>query len=325
MKKSLIALAAVAAVGAASAQSTVTLSGKFGAAYTNGKGTVAGGAITNSTAKASGFGVTDGDVVFTAVEDLGAGLKASANMAVRVRGRGPAGVVDGRDATVNLMGGFGTVTVGAVEAANGILGLASAGAPVIGQDNGVTLDAAGNVDLFQYTSPALIPGLTARVQLVDSIGAPGANGFQAAAATQDGTVLGVAYSAGALALNADYTSFGRNAAAATATDSRTRISGSYDLGVAKLGLGYQTKETYAGVKDKQFMLGLSAPLGPVTVGATYAKRDNDGNALDAKGYEFGANYALSKRTAIQAAYLNQKMDIGGAKASNVRVRLMHSF
>ncbi len=323
MKKTLIALAALAST-AAFAQSTVNLTGKFGAAYTNGKGTVSAGAITSSTAKSSGFSVTDGDFVLSAVEDLGGGMKASASMAVRVRGRGASGVVDGRDASVNLMGGFGTVTIGAVEAGNGIIGLASAGAPTIGQDNGVTLDAAGNVDLFQYTSPALIPGLTARLQIVDSIGAPGAGGLQNTAATQDATVVGVAYGAGPLALNADFTAFGKNAATA-GTDDRTRLSASYDLGVAKLGAGFQSKKDLAGVKDKQMMLGVSVPMGAITLGATYATRNSDNNALDAKGFELGANYALSKRTNVQAAYLSQKMDQGGAKATNFRVRLMHSF
>ena len=207
----------------------MNLTGKFGAAYTANK--------TAAGAKSSGFSVTDGDFVLSAVEDLGGGMKASASMAVRVRGRdansdGLADGVGGRDANVNLMGGFGTVTLGAVEAGNGIIGLASAGAPVIGQDNGVTLDGAGNVDLFQYTTPALIPGLTARFQIVDSIGDPGADGLQAASALQDATVVGVAYGAGPLAVNADFTSFGRNAAAATSTESRTRLSASSALGVA---------------------------------------------------------------------------------------------
>lgn len=315
MKKTLIALAALA-TSAAFAQSSVNLTGKFGVAYTINE--------TAAGVKTNGFGVTDGDVVFSAVEDLGGGMKAAANMAVRVRGRGPAGVVDGRDATVSLMGGFGALTLGAVEAGNGIIGLASAGAPTIGQDNGVTLDGAANVDLFQYTTPALIPGLTARLQVTDSIGSPGADGLQAASPLLDATTVGVAYGAGPLALNADYTKFGQNAAAATSPDARTRISGSYDLGMVKLGAGYQAKESFAGVKETNFMVGVSAPLGPVTVGATYAKKDSDNNAADATGFEVGANYALSKRTGVQAAYRSQKIT-GQSAATAIRVRLMHSF
>ena len=352
MKKTLIALAVIAVSGTAFAQSTVNLTGKFGAAYTSNK--------SAAGAKTSGFGVTDGDVVFTAVEDLGGGMKASASIALKARGRdsavtatststststttGVAGAttttttstttsvagaasntVGGRDASVSLMGGFGTVTLGAIEAGNGIIGLASAGAPVIGQDNGVTLDGAANVDLFAYTTPALIPGLTAKVLLIDSIGNPGTAGAQSAAATQDATLIGVNYGAGALVVAADYTAFGQNAAAATGTDSRTRISASYDLGVAKLGAGFQSKESFAGVKDTQYMLGVTAPMGPVLLGATYAVRNNDVAAVDAKGFELGAGYSFSKRTTLQTAYLSQKIN-GGTAATSLRVRLMHAF
>lgn len=337
MKKTLIALAVVAVSGAAFAQSSVTLSGKLGVAYTANK--------TAAGVKSNGFGVTDGNVTFAAVEDLGGGLSAAVSMDVRVRGRESAddGLssaatctalpcvtapnrdgVGGRDASVSLMGGFGRLTLGAVEAGNGIIGLASAGAPVIGQDNRVTLDAAGNVDLLAYTTPALIPGLTARVLLIDSIGNPGTDGMETASTLQDATLVGVNYAAGAFAAAADYTAFGQNSAAATTTDTRTRISGSFDLGMVKLGAGFQAKETFAGVKDKQYMLGVSAPMGPVVVGATYAVRNNDNNAVDAKGYELGAQYNLSKRTALQTAYLSQKIE-GQSAATSVRVRLMHSF
>ncbi len=347
MKKTLIALAAVAATGAAFAQSSVTLSGKFAVAYTSSE--------SGAGAKSSGLGVTDGDVVFAAVEDLGGGMKAGASMAVKVRGRdnkvsatstststssggvttttttttsltnAGSNVIGGRDASVYLSGGFGTVTLGSIELANGILGLASAGAPVIGQDSGVTLDAAANADILLYSSPAIVPGLTARAAVVDSIGNPGAAGMQAAAAEMDGTLLGVNYSAGALAVAADYTMFGQNAAAATSADTRTRVSGSYDLGSFKLGAGYQAKETFANVKDTQYMVGVSVPMGAYTVGATYAAKDSDDNTKDATGYEFGVQYAFSKRTALQVAY--RSLDVKGATpaATDLRVRLMHSF
>jgi len=332
MNKTLIALAVVAASGAAFAQSSVTLSGKLGVAY-EAKKSAAG-------SKTNGFGVTDGNVTFAAVEDLGGGLKAAASMDVRVRGRdsaddGAAAActafpcaasrdgVGGRDASVSLMGGFGTVTLGAVEAGNGIIGLASAGAPVIGQDDNVTLDGAGNVDMLAYTTPALFPGLTAKVLLIDSIGDPNGGGMESAATTQDATLVGVNYSAGPLAVAADYTAYGLNAVA-SGSDTRTRISTSYDLGVVKLGAGFQTKESTLNVKDKQYMVGVSAPMGPLVVGATYAEKDNDVATADAKGFELGAQYNFSKRTALQTAYKSQKIN-GGPAATHVRVRLMHSF
>ena len=71
MKKTLIALAALASVSAF-AQSSVTISGKLRYAYITNSSTASG-----TTTKAAGIGRTDGDVVFTATEDLGGGLKAN--------------------------------------------------------------------------------------------------------------------------------------------------------------------------------------------------------------------------------------------------------
>ncbi len=119
--------------------------------------------------------------------------------------------------------------------------------------------------------------------------------------------------------------FGQNAAAATSTDTRTRVSGSYDFGSFKLGAGYQAKETFANAKDTQYMVGVNVPMGAYTAGLTYAARNNDNNALDATGYEAGVQYAFSKRTALQVAY--RSLDVKGATpaATDLRVRLMHSF
>lgn len=321
MKKTLVAIAALALVGAASAQSTVNLTGKFRFAYqafNNGTGA--------ANAKSNGFAVTDGDVVFAAVEDLGGGMKAGATMAVRIRGRGPvasSGVVDGRDATVFLSGGFGSLVGGAVEAANGIIGYGGAGAPVIGLDNGVSLDGGVNVDWLAYTTPNM-GGFTATVQLIDSIGAPGAGGMQSLAATQDATLVGAAYSNGPINAKVDYTSFGANAAAAPTADNRLRISGNYNLGVATLGLGYQQKENSANLKDKQWILGVAAPFGPVTVGANFVRR-SDNAGLKVSSWGLGAQYNLSKRTYVQAAYQSQDSNAVANNITQLRLQLAHSF
>jgi len=330
MKKTLVAIAALAVVGAASAQSTVNLTGKFAFAYAS-----TNNGLGAATSKASGFGVTDGDVVFTAVEDLGGGLKAGATMAVRVRGRGvtASGTVDGRDATVWLGGGFGTLVGGAVEAGNGIIGFGGAGAPVIGLDNGGTanatttaaLDGGTNVDWLAYTTPSM-GGFTATVQLIDSIGGPTAGGLQSSATLQDATLIGVGYSNGPINFKGDYTSFGANAAAAPTADTRLRLSGNYNLGVATVGIGYQSKENSANLKDKQWILGVAAPFGPVTVGANYVRHTNSTN-LKVTGWDLGVGYALSKRTGVQVGY--QTIDSNAAavvdNATQFRIRLLHSF
>lgn len=325
MKKSLVALAALAFMGAASAQ-TATVSGKLAFAYATSEG--AGVAPL----KQDGLGVTDGDFVISASEDLGGGLKATASMAVQSRGRTTA--IAGRDATLNLSGGFGSVTIGAIDTGNGILGLGGADAPTIGLDGAQGWDASisrqvladpGFMDILMYTSPEM-SGLTFSAAVLD---ANGAGGMQSTALTQDATLVGVNYAAGAFAAAADYTNYGLNGVLATApgADNRFRLSASYDLGVVKLGAGYENQKSTAVANNAEThtLLGISAPVGKaVSVGATYVRNTKDAaNTITA--YELGANYALSKRTGVQAAYQHISEDTVAGNATTFRVRLMHSF
>ena len=119
MKKTLVALAALATVGAAFAQSTVTLYGKID--WT----------IQNATQKTSGIGSTTGGNVGMQVnsaglsgsrwgmkgsEDLGGGMKAifdlQSGFAIDTGASAQGGLLFGRQAYAGLSGGFGTVTVG---------------------------------------------------------------------------------------------------------------------------------------------------------------------------------------------------------------------
>jgi hypothetical protein len=326
MKKSLIALAVIAVSGTAFAQSSVSLTGKLRFAY--------GEAKTAAGAKTTGIGVTDGDWNIAAVEDLGGGLKAGANMALRLRGRdaatdGAAGGASGvgqngarpRDSSMYLTGGFGTVTVGAIEAGNGILGLVTAGGPTfIGLDNNVQLAGASNVDLLSYRTPTM-SGFSAVAMLIDSVGGGGA---QATSTAQDATVIGLNYSAGALSAAIDQTSYGLNSLTAGA-DSRTRMSANYNLGVARIGAGYQTAKTTAGIAKKETAFGVSVPMGAITLGAVYASSKTDGVAGNNTGYDMSAQYALSKRTYV--ALQTQSIKTAGVSGNNTntRIQLAHSF
>ena len=337
MKKTLIALAAVAVSTAAMAQ--VTVSGKLRFAYESTTAKPEGAA----NVKSNGLRETDGDVRFTAVEDLGNGMKATAMMEILSRGRSGAdnGGVSGRDASISLAGGFGTVMIGAVEAGNGIIGLGGAGAPVYGADGFSAdcidpaevdtaaecgpLDGGTNVNILSYTSPA-ISGITFTANMTD---ATGAGGMENTAAGTDGKTVGVRYNAGPLAAALDTTRNSQNDAADTATKSRVRLSASYDLGVAKLGFGYQTRKFFDSDADtnKQTIVGVSVPMGAITVGMNYATQ----KAGDAKvtGTDFGVKYDLSKRTYVAAHYQANKANDGlGAlegKFSKYRLQLAHSF
>jgi predicted porin len=318
MKKTLIALAAVAATGAAFAQSSVTLSGKLRFAYEATKATSAAGVAT----KANGIGVTDGDFVLTANEDLGGGMKAIASMAVKSRGRDTG--IEGRDAYLALAGGFGTVTIGAVEAGNGIIGLGGAGAPVYGMDGSV-IAAAANVDILKYTSPSF-SGLQIGVALTDKTAALGMGAQEASTET---ATLGAQYANGPIAAYLDTTKYSRNAVPASAgvPDLRVRLAGSYDLGVVKLGAGFERKTYLAGGPTRKDMIfGVSAPVASnITLGLNYATSKTNG--ATAKGLDLGAQYDLSKRTYV-AMHFEDVKNVGyvdGAKNQKYRIQLSHAF
>ena len=122
MKKSLVALAALAVAGIASAQSSVTLFGVVdaGVRYTE---TKVNGVQTKNWQLASG-GITTSRLGFRGTEDLGGGLAASfwleagynADTGLGNGGRGDAAADSGfnfnRRSTVSLSGGFGEIRLG---------------------------------------------------------------------------------------------------------------------------------------------------------------------------------------------------------------------
>jgi predicted porin len=339
MKKSLIALAALAAVTAASAQSTVTLSGKFGTAFQSPLG-------SEATIKGkANIAISDGDIGFAGVEDLGGGLKAGASMALRLRGRenlktvtvaaqtAAATVVAqtyavtytpevGRDATVFLSGDFGTITAGSIELGNGITGRGFGGTnSTLPTDlnNGGVLSANAYANILSYSSPVM-SGLSVQLTRADSIGSVG-NGSTTITATGSETslglnanVIGLTYANGPLTAGIDSTAFSGNTThGGTNSDrKRTRMSADYDFGFVKIGVGQEdnkgtaTTGTYAG---KQTAFGISAPITPaLRVGLAYAK--NSENAVIgvstagavAKGTGISADYSFSKRTVLNVSY-----------------------
>jgi hypothetical protein len=341
MKKSLIALAALAAFGTASAQSTVALTGAYGFGHES-----VSSQATNSTGaktRTSGLRNMTGNVKFVATEDLGGGLKATASIQFGVTGRDKDNVSTGNDttaitasgsrvlqedATITISGGFGSITAGAIEAGNGITGLGGAGAPVRGFNNsynsatGSLLAGAANVDLLQYTSPTM-SGFTARVQVIDGVGDPGQGGSDVTAATTKASAFGVRYAAGPLTADVDSTAFKLNAAATTSTKDRTRVSAQYNFGMVRVGLGQENRKTFAGVKTKESIMGVTVPMGAWTFGATTAASRVDGSAK-ASGSEFGIKYDLSKRTSLNA--LTGSFDKAtGAEQTITRIRMDHTF
>lgn len=118
MKKSLIALAVLAASGAALAQSSVTVYGRLDASVGSADvGRVAGAAgtlpLATSTTGMFNSALTSSRLGFRGVEDLGGGLKAIFAIETGFAVDAPSATTLGdRAAFVGLSGGFGTVKLG---------------------------------------------------------------------------------------------------------------------------------------------------------------------------------------------------------------------
>jgi predicted porin len=326
MKKTLLALAVLAASGAAFAQSA-TLSGTYAAGF---QSTNAYDATAKALVKNAGFGTDTASIALVATEDLGGGLKATAKVTLGGMMRDGAGT--GEDASVSLSGGFGTIMLATVESDDG-LSRAYAGAPVIGLD-GKVHTGNSNIDVLGYTSPQLAPGLTVGYSYVDR--GPSlatrtglAVGTTGAAGNQPSHTFNATYGAGPISARFDVTSWTRQGDAlvtSNTTKNRFRISGNYDLGMVKLGLGYASLKRTTGSTVKQTEAGLSAPVGPVTLGLVYEKQVDSAGAT-ASGVTFGAQYNLSKRTNVSAGLAQWKVSNQAANANqnSFRVLVGHSF
>jgi predicted porin len=339
MKKTLIALAALASVSAF-AQSSVTISGGVaygyqsttttadavaaGTANTTGIGAPGAAAVAAlANAKASGFGMDTAAIKLTAVEDLGGGLKATGVISAGGLARGNA--VTGEDMSLTLAGGFGSIMMGQIEIGSGIRGLAQAGAPVNNMEGEVLAAASAGTDIVKYTAPAM-NGFTFSASQTEAKGI--ATGLDTATKGTSAVTAGVDYAAGPLSAKLDYSDYNSLAAAGT-INNRYRIAASYDLGVAKVGAGIEDQKLVAGgtgTKNKLTMVGVSAPFGAVTLGAAWVKADNNGTAGSKSGSTVGVSYALSKRTSLVANYASWDYKEGSSiKNKKTTVLLAHSF
>ncbi len=307
MKKTLIALAAVAATGAAFAQSTVTLSGTVDVGISN----PIGAAKARVDQSANGAN----QIVFSGSEDLGGGLKANFRLAQRFSPE--SGMNDGSaanrptfqgESTVGLSGGFGAIKVGrSLTALQGpvnstdpwgtlqqgsVAVLTTGYATDIDNNPGSTGGGLGRTDAVNYTTPSF-NGFTASISL-------GLKDSQSSGSVVTGaknlTSLWASYANGPVMVGAG-TEQNRTG------DKVTAILATYDLGVAKIGAGYGVVDTVASAADrKSYNIMVTAPFGAVTLKAGYGQSKLDGATASVKKTGIGADYAMSKRTTLYTSY-----------------------
>ena len=336
MKKSLIALAVLAASGAAMAQSSVTLFGIVDTAV---------GYVDNANAAGdSVYGLsTSGNATsrlgFRGVEDLGGGLKAGFWLEGEIFGDdgNAAGFNFTRRSTVSLMGGFGEVRMGRDLTPNysKTVSYDLFGQTGIGQFMGWT-DWASNSDfgtavptadasnvrssnMISYYTPNF-GGLTAGLGY----------GFDEQTTGKAGRYVGgyVAYDNGPLSLAASYDQRdllvnGLVAGSAVLDRDTFTLGGSYNLNVVKLNaIVQQSKYKALGESEKvnAYALGVSAPVGAGEVKLQYALYDN--KLIESKAHHISLGYVhnLSKRTAVYGtvSYMDNKDDSNlGLQAKNL--------
>ena len=309
MKKSLIAMAALAAT-ASFAQSSVSLYGQFDAGvYSLTK------ADGNNNRVVYGDGATFSNVWgMRGSEDLGGGLKANFQLESDIQTNNGGLNQNGlfrRQANVSVGGGFGEVKVGITTnpliATNGLL------MPVAGNSvSTATSSAMGYADFYTknavtYTSPNL-SGLTAQLQYGFS------NNIESAG---DGSVTAgsLAYVNGPLAVR--YAFQDRKEAATPAPSApntgnakKSQLAGvRYDMGALSLGLAYLENKAAASiggplVKVTGYQVGAGYTMNAWLLGASYTR--SEGSSLT----NLQARYALSKRTSLiaQAGFADNSAD-----------------
>jgi predicted porin len=356
MKKSLIALAVMAAAGAASAQSSVTLFGVVDATLSYGRASGAGAAsltqLTNSGYNSSRLG-------FRGTEDLGGGMSASFWLEAGISnddGRAGGGIAPGnqgltvaantglnfnRRSTVSLAGNWGEVRIGR-DYTPSFWNL-TVYDPFGTNGVGTTMTLVGPAGGNGVVANAMVPGgqgvsgvLVRASNSISYFLPENLGGFQGqamyylgenvqnGAATEDdgrGYGLRLGYGAGPWNVSAVWE---RTTYATTATtgDFRTwSVAGQWDFGMAKLMGQYvrDSRDSTVNTDGRGWLIGALVPVGAGEIRASYSEyRMDNGPGADPRSRKLALGYVhnLSKRTALYATVARVRNTNGAAVALN---------
>jgi predicted porin len=343
MKKSLIALAVLAAAGTASAQSSVTLFGVVDAAiqHVSNSGGASGTRMVQGQNTRSNFGLRG-------TEDLGGGMAASfwleADVAVddgtggatntNNQSTGAAGGVTGLTfdarSTVSLSGGWGELRLGrdytpgfrSISAfdpfgtrGSGTNEILNANSNAGLMANGFTNTRASNSIGYFLPTMGGVYGEFKYWLGENASNAVGAAGTAAAGlnTSKDGRGGGlrVGYASGPFNVAGSWnrTHF------ATGNFTEANIGGSWDFGMAKV-MGVVERDKNGTTTGKGWELGTIVPVGAGDIKASYARYRTDATAANptVKKLSLGYVHNLSKRTALYVTYARLS-NSGGAALS----------
>lgn len=320
MKKSLIALAVLAASGAAMAQSSVTLYG-IADAFVGSSKTEVGNAPSQRQTTLSTSGVNGSRWGLKGSEDLGGGMKAiftlESGFNLDTGAQKTPGSLFDRQAYVGLQSGFGTVSVGRQYSAYDNL-------------HGATNH---NYDAFTFNAASGPNGgvaangmqdYTSRVSNSVAYASPSFSGFSGAVVyglgenkntaanvngdATDNASFHIKYANGPILVGYAYQQ--EKLAAVGGVQDKNKynlVGGSYDFGMAKVTGSYNTAKNNI-FKDKEGQVGVSVPFGAAAVSVGYVRSKSEGLGVErtGKGYSILGTYAVSKRTGLYAGAQNTK-------------------
>ncbi|MDD2976628.1 porin [Aquabacterium sp.] len=343
MKKTLLALAAIAASSAAFAQSSVTLYGVVDASLESVKG-------DDTVTRVSSDNLASSRLGFKGTEDLGNGLKANfvleSNMKMDTGENGGKAVrFFDRAAWVGVAGGFGELRLGRQDTS---IGLLAGNSSILGaqayDDLKISGAFSGNTyrrtdNAITFILPKFVDGLSAQAQYSTAVGSSSATGAENTDKIGSHYGLNVQYAASGFSAGLGYIQAKKTN---TVDDTGVLAYLGYDFGVVKL-TGYLEQDKTDGMAEKRQLMGarvdvpvskdfkLQASVAQVKDQAMTANTEDDATIIALKGV-----YALSKRTSVYALFTNVKNDdqvslnvgqavAAGKTARGFAVGLSHKF
>lgn len=334
MKKILIPILATTLAGIASAQSSVTLYGRIDASIASQKTELGGVTTADNGIQIRSGAHTGSRWGLKGSEELGAGLKANFQLEQGFNiddGSSSSARQFHRQAWLGLSGGFGSVRLGRQYSSIDNLytdydPFALSGYSAVGYafNAGAYADSSRVDNVVYYSTPSMMGGFSAGIMW-----APGENKNGAVGTRKNLTGLQAVYEAGPLGVGAAYETQRFNGIDdTTAWD----LGATYDLGPAKLyGQLEGGKNKATNGKDSGYQIGVKVPLGVPVLLASYARENlkvAGTKVSTASAYSLMAQYPLSKRTYLYAAYLRGSTDpVVGAttRQQNYGLGMVHNF
>ncbi len=338
MKKTLVAVAALAAVTGAMAEATI--SGAINYGYQSQSNSTGGVTVTTKQ-----FGDPRGNSAlnFNVSEDIGGGLKAEGQIGFRPfidSGQGTTPTATAATGTAGyqsflaISGDFGRIQGGTFADAQALVQFNHdvTGAWGYNQTNTAAASFGGFFlsNQLKYTLPTLANGLT--LSVTKGLGETAGN------RTGESTSFAAGYTQGGFSADLAYTTMAASVAIETTI---TGVGASYDFGMAKLS-GIMTQHSVENqTTTTASNIGVTIPVGAFTF-AVQSSTANQGStagllsntaaatAVTQTSVDWRVGYALSKRTTIYGVYSsldgnNGATSVNGDSTTRSQLFVLHSF